>query len=136
MAVALTLSAALFMGMADRTVEAHARLDRADPAPDTTVTSGPAEIRIWFTQELTLSGNQLWVADQDGNQVDSGDARVDQSDPNRKQLIVSLPALPPGTYTVNYTSSSAEDGDKLTDSYRFTIAANGSDWSPGDAGSS
>ena len=134
--LALFLSATLLFGPTSRSAEAHARLDRADPGPETTVPTSPAEVRIWFTQELTLHGNELWVADPDGNQLDSGDARVDQNDPNRKQLVVSVPALAPGSYTVNYTSSSADDGHALTDSYRFTVVSTGDEGPSPEDGSS
>jgi methionine-rich copper-binding protein CopC len=80
-------------------------------------------VRIWFTQELTLRGNELRVLDADGNQVDNGDARLDQGDPNRKQVVVSVPTLGPGTYTVSYTASSSDDGHTASDSYQFTIEA-------------
>jgi methionine-rich copper-binding protein CopC len=100
---------------------AHARLARAEPSPSATLARAPTEVRIWTTQELTLSGNAVVVTDTSGGRVDNGDARVDQRDPNRKQLMVSLAPLSSGTYTVTFTTSSAEDGDKFTDSFRFTV---------------
>lgn len=104
-------------------VEAHARLDRSEPAPDSTVLGSPGEVRIWFTQELTLRGNDIVVTDADGNRVDMADARVDQSDPDRKQLAATLSPLGDGTYTVTWTSSSADDGHAATESYSFSVVA-------------
>jgi methionine-rich copper-binding protein CopC len=104
-------------------VRAHARLDRANPAPESTIDTPPTEIRIWTTQELTLSGNSVVVLDAAGNRVDNDDARVDQSDPNRKQISVTVPSLSNGTYTVNFTLSSAEDGHSADDTYWFTLQA-------------
>jgi methionine-rich copper-binding protein CopC len=104
---------------------AHARLERANPAPEATIDMPPSEIRIWATQELTLSGNTVVVLDAEGNRVDNGDARVDQNDPNRKQIAVTVPALVNGTYTVNFTLSSAEDGHSADDSYWFAVEAAG-----------
>jgi methionine-rich copper-binding protein CopC len=101
---------------------AHARLSQASPAPDGSV-AGLGEVRIWFTQELTLRGNDIVVTDEAGNRVDNADAHVDQSDPDRKQLVASVPSLPDGPYTVTWTSQSAEDGDSATDSYSFSIAS-------------
>ena len=37
------------------------------------------------------------------------DGRVDQDDPDRKAMLVSLPSLPSGVYTVEYIAVSAED---------------------------
>jgi methionine-rich copper-binding protein CopC len=113
-------AATLLLPFAENAI-AHARLDQSQPAVDATLAEPPAEVRVWFTQELTLSRNEMAVYDVDGVQVDNGDTHVDQSDPNRKQLVVSLPWLSPGAYQVAYTSSSAEDGDLATDSYWFTV---------------
>jgi methionine-rich copper-binding protein CopC len=89
--------------------------------PGSVAPAAPIEIRIWTTQELTLSGNALAVTDALGNRVDNLDAHVDQTDPNRKQLVASLQPLAPGQYTVTYTASSADDGHEFTDSYVFTV---------------
>lgn len=116
-----------------RHAHAHARLDRSVPAAGATLDQPPVEVRIWATQELRLSGNALSVADSDGNQVDNGDGRVDQSDRDRKQLVVSLPELSSGTYTVTFTTSSAEDGHDFTGSFTFTVQlAEGGSTSPED----
>jgi methionine-rich copper-binding protein CopC len=104
---------------------AHARLERAEPSPDATVSVAPVEVRIWTTEELTLSGNKIVVTDASGVRVDNDDARVDQSVANRKQMFVSLGALANGTYTVGYTTSSADDGHVWESSYSFTVEASG-----------
>lgn len=119
-AVALFVLTLVFMGGA-LPASAHARLARAEPAPGATILRAPSEVRIWTTQELTLSGNAMVVTDAAGARVDNGDARVDQTDPNRKQLVVSLSPLSSGTYTVSFTTSSAEDGDKFSDSFWFVV---------------
>jgi copper resistance protein C len=121
--LSIVLTVALLILVPASLASAHSRLESASPAPEATVPTGPAEIRIWMTQELTLSGNALTVTDADGNRVDNGDAQVDQSDPDRKQLVATLPALSNGIYTVNYTSSSADDGHTFDGSYWFTVEA-------------
>lgn len=120
--LALALSTAFVLTQPLGQALAHARLERSEPAPDSVVASPPSEVRIWMTQELRLRGNALMVVDATGTQVDNGDVSVDQSDPNRKQLVVTLQPLADGTYTVTYTSSSAEDGHDFTDSFVFNIA--------------
>ena len=59
---------------------AHARLDHASPAVGS-VGPGPESVTLWFTAA-----------------VQSGKASVNPDD--RRQLRVSLKALPPGTYKV------------------------------------
>jgi methionine-rich copper-binding protein CopC len=99
---------------------AHARLEAAHPAPDPTV-SGLTEIHIWFTQELTLRGNDIAITDAWGNRVDNMDAYVEQSEPDRKLLRATVQPLADGVYTVTWTSSSAEDGHSATESYSFSV---------------
>ncbi len=53
-----------------------------------------------------------------GTQVDAGDARVDPDD--AKRLSVTLPPLPPGTYSVRYRVLSV-DGHVVDSSFSFTI---------------
>ena len=101
-------------------VSAHARLDRSEPASDATV-SAPPEVRLWFTQELTLRGNDIVVTDTNGARVDAADARVDQADPDRKQVTVTLSPLADGVYTVTWTSSSADDGHSATETFTFSV---------------
>jgi methionine-rich copper-binding protein CopC len=125
MLITLALSFLLLGLVPGGDASAHARLERANPAPEAVIDTPPSEIRIWTTQELTLSGNSVAVLDAAGNRVDNGDARVDQSDPNRKQIAVTVPPLANGTYTVNFTLSSAEDGHSADDSYWFTVEAAG-----------
>src|SRR5215213_9908084 len=71
---------------------AHARYDSSDPMAGAMVDTTPTAVRVWFTQELMLR-SAITVVDEAGNQVDLGDGRVDQDDPNRKSMIVSLPPL-------------------------------------------
>jgi copper resistance protein C len=120
-AIALLILTISTFSVSPSTALAHARLVQAEPVPDGSV-AGLTEVRIWFTQELTLRGNDIVVTDAVGNRVDNYDAYVDQSDPDRKQLVASVQPLADGAYTVTWTSSSAEDGHPATESYSFSVA--------------
>lgn len=95
---------------------AHAFLDHAVPAVGSTVHGPPADVRLWFTQELEPAFSTLRVYDGSGKQVDRRDRQVD-----RALLRVSLPALGPGTYRVVWrvlsTDAHVTEGD-----YTFEIA--------------
>jgi len=80
----------------------------------------PFVLKAYFTQELT-SKSTVRVVDANGNQVDSGDGRVDLDDPDRKAMVVSLPALPVGVYSVEFTTVSAEDGDSEPGTFAFGV---------------
>ncbi|MFN8635639.1 MAG: copper resistance protein CopC [Chloroflexota bacterium] len=99
---------------------AHARYDHSDPPANAALDGQPFVLRAWFTQELT-SKSTIKVVDANGVQVDLADGRVDLDDPDRKAMTVSLPALPVGVYTVQYTSISAEDGDPFDGTFAFGV---------------
>jgi copper resistance protein C len=77
---------------------AHAFLERAEPRVGSTVRTSPAQVRLWFTEQLEPAFSTVRVITEAGRQVDKGDAQVDPSAP--KQLRVSLPSLSAGTYKV------------------------------------
>ncbi|HEY1661204.1 MAG TPA: copper resistance CopC family protein [Verrucomicrobiae bacterium] len=97
---------------------AHAFLDHADPKVGSTVTHSPAEVKAWFTQELEPVFSSLQVQDANGNEVDKKDAHLDDKD--KQLMIVSLPALPPGTYTVIWHAVSV-DTHRTQGSFKFTL---------------
>ena len=99
---------------------AHARYDRSEPPSGSMVDGQPFVLKTYFTQELT-SKSTVRVVDANGAQVDMADGRVDLDDPDRKLMVVSLPALPVGVYTVEWVSVSAEDGDPETGTFAFGV---------------
>ena len=99
---------------------AHAHYDRSEPMAQGTVEGTPFVLKTWFNQEL-MSASTIKVLDQAGTQVDLGDGRVDLDDPDRKLMVVSLPELPVGVYTVAWASLSAEDGDWADGTFTFGV---------------
>ncbi len=77
---------------------AHAFLDRALPAVGSTVHGPPAEVKLWFSQELEPAFSTVRVLDKSGKQVDRRDKQLNPRD--AALLKVSLPPLEPGTYRV------------------------------------
>ena len=104
---------------------AHATLERADPAPGSSVQTVPARITARFSQEVNPDGSQLLVAAPDGSAADTGDGGADLHDPDRLSLAATLkPNLPNGVYTVSWLTKSATDGDVQSGSYTFTVDPN------------
>ena len=62
------------------------------------VRASPAQVKLWFTQELEPAFSSVRVMDRSGRQVDKGDPQVDRAEATLLQ--VSLPQLAPGTYRV------------------------------------
>jgi copper resistance protein C len=80
------------------TARAHAFLDHAAPVVGSTVRAPPAQVRLWFTQQLEPAFSSVRVVDRSNKRVDRGDAKVDTHD--ARILQVSVPALAPGRYRV------------------------------------
>jgi methionine-rich copper-binding protein CopC len=99
---------------------AHARYDRSEPPAGSMVDGQPFVLTAYFTQELT-SKSTLRVLDANGVQIDLGDGHVDLNDPDREIMYVTLPELPVGVYTVEYSAESAEDGHTEPGTFAFGV---------------
>ncbi len=98
---------------------AHANLDRAEPAPGSTLPTSPRVVRIWFTEPLLATASGIEVLNTTGRRVDLADSKVDIGSPT--SMSVSLPALLDGTYTVAWHNTSSADGHPLRNTYAFTV---------------
>jgi methionine-rich copper-binding protein CopC len=85
---------------------AHAFLDHATPAVGSAVRASPAQVKLWFTQQLEPAFSTARVSDRSGKQVDKRDPQVDRADATL--LRVSLPQLAPGTYRVTWRALSVD----------------------------
>ena len=79
-----SLVAVLFLALQSH-AWAHAFLDHAEPKVGSTVTNSPAEIKIWFTQNLEPAFSTLEVQDAHGKEVDKKDAHLD----DQRQIAVA-----------------------------------------------
>ncbi len=104
-------------------IQAHARYGRSEPGADAVVLTAPAQLKVWFTEEVATQGSSLQVLDSAGNRVDAGDGHVDLNDPDRKLMWATLMPLADGVYSVNWVTISAEDGDRADGSFRFGVGA-------------
>jgi len=85
---------------------AHAFVDHASPAVGSTVHAPIAEVKIWFTEKLVLPFSDLRVLDASGKEVDKHDKHLDPQ--NGELLIVSVPSLKLGRYTVSWRATSVD----------------------------
>jgi copper transport protein len=101
---------------------AHAAYERSEPAADAVLPAAPAEVHIWFTEELfrRAGANVIEVSGPDGSRVDQGETRIDDDD--RTHALVSLqPELSDGLYTVRWRSLSVDDGHEGSGEFSFTV---------------
>jgi methionine-rich copper-binding protein CopC len=92
--------AGLVLGGTAATADAHAFLSRSEPRVGAAVHPAPAEVRLWFDQEVEPAFSTIQVTDAAGERVDDGEASIDPS--NRRLLHVSLKPVGPGKYTVKW----------------------------------
>jgi copper resistance protein C len=79
-------------------LEAHAFLERAEPAVGSTVRGSPGEVRVLFTEKIEPALSTIQVFDASGREVDKHDVHLDRS--NHALLEVSVPPLEAGPYKV------------------------------------
>lgn len=100
-------------------VAAHAELDVATPKDGSTVEGTPREVSGTFTQNINPDGSSLVLRDTNDKVVGRGGPDPDDV---KRMFITDLPELAPGTYTVQWTTVSAEDGELARGTWSFTVA--------------
>jgi methionine-rich copper-binding protein CopC len=112
-----TLAVILFFSIQSH-AWAHAFLDHADPKVGSTITTSPTQVKIWFTQNIEPVFSSVEVQDAQGQEVDKKD--MHQDDKDKSLLIMSVPPLPDGTYTVIWHVVSV-DTHRTQGRFEFTI---------------
>ena len=96
---------------------AHAMLTKAQPPRRAQLTQPPAQVRLWFNEEVEKDYASLTVS--------HGDKPVTEAKPqvtadDAKSILLPLPELSPGKYTVKFRVLSV-DGHVVDSSYDFTV---------------
>lgn len=99
-------------------VFAHAFLERASPPVGSEVSAAPSELSITFTEGVEPLFSTIEVDGANGAAIATGKPHV-ASDSDRR-LVLELPKLLPGTYTVIWHVTSV-DTHKTEGRYTFTI---------------
>lgn len=97
---------------------AHAELLTAVPAPGSVVTNSPAEISLTFSEPISEDSTILLFT-EDFQPVAGIEAQVAETNP--QMLVITVPPLTPGDYTVQWTAVST-DGHPTSGSYTFRLA--------------
>jgi methionine-rich copper-binding protein CopC len=113
---ALIAAALLFSATA---AFAHAEFVKSTPAPDSTVTSSPAEIEITFSEALNLKFSGAKLADSMKMDIATGPASLAKGGDTTLVIPVTKP-LAAGEYVVAWHNLS-KDGHKLKGSFKFTV---------------
>jgi methionine-rich copper-binding protein CopC len=97
---------------------AHAFLERASPPVGSAVATSPPELALTFTEGVEPLFSTLELRDANGAPVSIGTPRTASG--NDRQLVIDLPKLAPGTYSVIWHATSV-DTHKTEGSYKFTV---------------
>jgi copper resistance protein C len=97
---------------------AHAFLTRAVPPVGGRVTTPPAELDLYYTEGVIPHFSSVEVLGPSGRTLRVGALKTAE---NGRELIVPVPALSPGNYTVVWHAT-AEDTHKTEGKYSFTVA--------------
>jgi len=100
--------------------EAHALLVKAEPARRAALSQPPRQVKLWFNEEIEAAYTKLAVLDAADKPVTDAKFQVPADDP--KLMVLSLPALAPGKYTVKFRVLSV-DGHVVESAYAFTLKA-------------
>jgi hypothetical protein len=100
---------------------AHAELLKAQPARRAAETRAPTQVRLWFNEEIEAAYTSVTVLDAAHEPVTAEKPHAAADDP--KSIVLPLPALKPGQYTVKFRVLSV-DGHVVDSSYEFTVEGN------------
>ena len=97
---------------------AHAALVKSEPARRAALAKSPSQVRLWFNERLEPAYVTVNVFRQGGGSVVHKPAQVDKDNP--ELVVLDLPPLDPGAYTVKYRVLSV-DGHSVDYGYTFTV---------------
>ncbi|MBC9205330.1 copper resistance protein CopC [Roseomonas aerophila] len=97
---------------------AHAHLHSSQPAADAVLAAAPAELQVALTEPLEPRFSALELRDAAGQAIALPPPRLAEGD--TKRLVVSLPPLQPGRYTVLWRVTSV-DTHRTEGRFAFTI---------------
>lgn len=101
---------------------AHAELARSNPPADGLSVTSPDVLTLTFTEDVELESPapRIDLLDDSGEAVGASPLPIGRSNDPRT-LVVDVPDLDRGTYTVSWTVTSATDGHTLTGAYAFRV---------------
>ena len=115
-------SAAVFAlaALAAAPAPVHVHLTRSEPMADSTVTTPPSEIKLWFSAPVQTAVTTVRVAAVDG--TSSATVPVRQASGTDAPLVATLPRpLATGRYTVAWRTMS-RDGHAINGTFAFRVA--------------
>ena len=95
---------------------AHAKLQGSTPANNAKLTQAPKTLTLKFSEAAQLAVLKLA---RDGQEIP---VPLDKGAKASETFTLTLPALSPGNYTVQWSAVAADDGHVTKGSFTFSIA--------------
>ncbi|MDZ4732827.1 MAG: copper resistance protein CopC [Nitrospirota bacterium] len=99
-------------------VLAHSMLVKAEPPRRAVLTKAPAQVQLWFNEEIEGDYASLVVLDTEKHPVTEIKPQLAPDD--RKSIVLPLPELTPGKYSVKFRVLSV-DGHVVESYFDFTV---------------
>ena len=131
-ALAAALAAVVLLVLAAPGAQAHAELESTTPPSGAVVPMAPDEVRLDFSESVDIAPGAVRVFDSQGRRVAPGEeARHPVGD--RGAVVVELPDLDDGTYTVTFRVISA-DAHPVQGAFTFSVGRPSAQTSAGGGG--
>ncbi|TKS61421.1 MAG: copper-binding protein [Nitrospira sp.] len=115
---AVMVGAVMTMGWPVASALAHSMLVKAEPPRRAVLAKAPAQVRLWFNEEIEGDYAALVVLDAEKHPVTEIKPQLAPDDP--KSIVLPLPELVPGKYSVKFRVLSV-DGHVVESSFDFTV---------------
>jgi copper resistance protein C len=120
-AIAMLAAAAVAGLLWSPQVWAHAAMTKSSPSNGAMLSSPPALIQAWFSDDVTPSGSYLRLYDARNTLIASGG--VDPKVSSHTALRLVPPRLGPGAYLVRWHVVATEDNHVTEGYFRFSVGA-------------
>lgn len=97
---------------------AHSMLVKAEPPRRAVLTQSPAQVQLWFNEEIEGDYASLVVLDAEKHPVTEIKPQLAPDD--RKSIVLPLPELMPGKYSVKFRVLSV-DGHVVESYFDFSV---------------
>ena len=108
----------LALSMSLPAAAAHPFTEETIPAHGSNPPAGVAQVIAYYSEPVDIAFSQLRVLDGSGNQVDNGDTSYHEGE---SSLVVTVPPLEDGVYTVSSKVLSKVDGHLVPDAFLFAV---------------
>ncbi|MGE0645507.1 MAG: copper resistance protein CopC [Nitrospira sp.] len=120
----LVLIVVIALGLPVASAWAHSQLVKAEPPRRAALTKSPTQVRLWFNENIEGDYASLVVLDAKKQPVT--DTKPTLASDDQKSIILPLPELAPGTYSVKFRVLSV-DGHVVESTFDFTVKGTAQD---------